>query len=91
MIRNLIRTSIQCRLFCAATRQKSTWPQDKLYELRTYSIEFANFAAFIKLFNDCLHLRTAHSRLIGYWTVELGGLNEVMHIWEYGMSLLISM
>ena len=91
MIRNLVSKSIQCRLFCGATRQKSTGPQNKLYELRTYKIELTNFAAFIKLCADCIHLRTAHSRLIGYWTAELGALNEVMHIWEYGMSLLICM
>ena len=25
----------------------------------------------------------------GYWTAELGGLNQVVHIWEYGRSLII--
>ncbi len=29
-------------------------------------------------------LRTAHSKLIGYWSTDLGGVNEVVHIWEYG-------
>ena len=28
-------------------------------------------------------MRTAHSPLLGYWTTELGGLNEVVHIWGY--------
>ena len=91
MIRSLVSKSIQCRLFCGATRQKSTGPQNKLYELRIYKIKFTNFAAFIKLVTDCIHLRTAHSRLIGCWTVELGALNEVIHMWEYGMPLLICM
>ncbi len=30
-------------------------------------------------------LRTAHSKLIGYWNTDLGGVNEVVHIWEYGV------
>lgn len=30
------------------------------------------------------HLRTAHSKLVGFWTSEIGGLNQVVHIWEYG-------
>lgn len=32
-------------------------------------------------------LRTAHSKLIGYWNTDLGGVNEVVHIWEYGVFL----
>ena len=56
----------------------------KLYELRTYTIQPARYAEFLKLTNEQLHIRMAHSKLIGYWTTELGGLNEVVHIWEYG-------
>ncbi|KAF3838943.1 hypothetical protein F7725_010711, partial [Dissostichus mawsoni] len=40
-------------------------------------------AAFLKLTNEKIHLRTAHSQLIGYWSVEYGGLNKVFHIWKY--------
>ena len=29
------------------------------------------------LSKDKFHLRTEHSKLLGYWTVELGGLNQV--------------
>ena len=25
--------------------------------------------------------------LLGYWTTELGGLNQVVHLWEYGKHL----
>ena len=32
-----------------------------------------------------MHLRTKHSKLIGYWISEIGGgIHEVIHIWEYG-------
>ena len=55
-----------------------------MYELRTYSIQPAEFGSFIKLTQEQIHLRTSHSKLLGYWTSDLGGLNEVVHIWEYG-------
>ncbi|XP_023230946.1 protein NipSnap homolog 3B-like [Centruroides sculpturatus] len=32
---------------------------------------------------ELMHLRTSHSKLAGFWTSELGGMNEVVHIWEY--------
>jgi hypothetical protein len=28
-------------------------------------------------------LRTKHSKLAGYWTTEIGELNQVVHLWEY--------
>lgn len=32
-----------------------------------------------------IHLRTAHSELVGFWSVEFGGrMNKVFHIWKYG-------
>ena len=39
---------------------------------------------FIQKTNEHIHLRTAHSKLMGYWMTEYGGLNEVTHIWQYG-------
>lgn len=38
---------------------------------------------FLKATTEEFHLRTTHSKLLGYWTAEIGGLNEVVHIWEY--------
>ncbi|XP_034545710.1 protein NipSnap homolog 3A [Notolabrus celidotus] len=64
----------------------STGPQQEsktFYELRTYSIHPHLNPAFIQLTNEKIHLRTAHSQLIGYWSVEYGGLNKVFHIWKY--------
>merc|ERR1712071_109166 len=60
----------------------------KVYELRTYNIWPQCFKAFLNLTSEEFHLRTAQSKLVGYWTSELGGLNEVVHIWEYGEILL---
>ncbi|XP_018535097.1 protein NipSnap homolog 3A isoform X1 [Lates calcarifer] len=64
----------------------STGPQQKhktFYEFRTYYIRPDQNTAFLKLTNEKIHLRTAHSELIGYWSVEYGGLNQVFHIWKY--------
>ncbi|XP_032788859.2 protein NipSnap homolog 3B [Daphnia magna] len=55
----------------------------KIYELRTYAIWPQHIKDFLNLTSEEFHLRTAQSKLIGYWTSELGGLNEVVHIWEY--------
>ncbi|KAI1887789.1 hypothetical protein AGOR_G00193980 [Albula goreensis] len=64
----------------------STGPQQQhatFYEFRTYCIKPDQNAAFLKLTNEKIHLRTAHSELLGYWSVEYGGLNQVFHIWKY--------
>ncbi|XP_037531106.1 protein NipSnap homolog 3A [Nematolebias whitei] len=79
----LLRTASTAAQPCA---RLSTGPQQEhrtFYEFRTYSIRPDQNAAFLKLTNEKIHLRTAHSELIGYWSVEYGGLNQVFHIWKY--------
>ncbi|XP_010864799.1 protein NipSnap homolog 3A [Esox lucius] len=64
----------------------STGPQQQhgtFYEFRTYNIRPEKNAAFLKLTDEKIGLRTAHSELLGYWSVEYGGLNQVFHIWKY--------
>jgi len=53
-------------------------------ELRTYSLKPSHFPAYMKLSQEKFHLRTAHSKLNGFWIHDLGGLNKVTHLWEYG-------
>lgn len=67
-----------CKRF-ASTEQR----QYPLYELRWYTIAPEHYPSFLKLTEEKIHLRTEHSPLLGYWTTELGGLNEVVHIWGY--------
>lgn len=55
----------------------------QIHELRIYSVYPQCMKAYIDLSTEMFHLRTAHSKLLGFWTTELGGLNEVVHIWEY--------
>ena len=59
----------------------------KIYELRTYSIKPECMKPFLELTFEKFHLRTQFSVLHGYWTAELGGLNQVVHIWEYGKPI----
>ncbi|XP_054714127.1 protein NipSnap homolog 3A-like [Uloborus diversus] len=55
----------------------------KIYEIRTYQIKPVNFKEYIKYTEEHFHLRIKHSKLFGFWSTELGGLNEIVHIWEY--------
>ncbi|XP_062847035.1 protein NipSnap homolog 3A [Trichomycterus rosablanca] len=64
----------------------SSGPQQQhgtFYEFRTYYIKPHLNATFFKLTNEKINLRTAHSELLGYWSVEYGGLNQAFHIWKY--------
>jgi len=86
MLQSLRRIpQLQCWLTlnnCGSTRGLSTGASP-VYELRTYSLVPSKVGAFMALSKDKFHLRTEHSKLLGYWTVELGGLNQVTHLWEY--------
>lgn len=82
MLRGMAAVAVRAevrRSFATGPRQQDS----KFYEFRTYSIKPDKMKDFITLTNDNHLLRTAHSELIGYWTVEFGGLNKVFHIWKY--------
>ncbi|KNC50541.1 NipSnap3A [Thecamonas trahens ATCC 50062] len=55
----------------------------EVYELRTYAIQPAHFPAFMKLTGEKIGLRTAVSPLLMYGATEIGGANEVVHLWKY--------
>ena len=60
--------------------------RDKVYEIRTYVVHPRDQRPFLDLTKEWIHLRTGHSKLIGYWTNELGdGINDLVHLWEYGV------
>jgi hypothetical protein len=54
-----------------------------IFELRTYSVVPQHMAAFVATGADKYHLRAAHSPMCGYWMTEVGGLNEVVHLWHF--------
>uniref|UniRef100_A0A8C5LQT2 NIPSNAP domain-containing protein n=1 Tax=Leptobrachium leishanense TaxID=445787 RepID=A0A8C5LQT2_9ANUR len=66
--------------FATGPRQVDT----TFYEFRTYTIKVDKMREFLKLTNENFHYRTVHSELVGYFTMELGSLNKVLHIWKYG-------
>ncbi|XP_034038156.1 protein NipSnap homolog 3A [Thalassophryne amazonica] len=83
---SIIRSGFLLRSADPPRVQFSIGPQQKhgtFYEFRTYNIRPDQNAAFFRLTNEKIHLRTAHSELLGYWSVEYGGLNQAFHIWKY--------
>lgn len=64
-------------------RQLHAVNHEPVYELRVYTIKPEQTTSFVRLTNDFLELRMAHSKLIGYWMAELGSLNQAYHLWEF--------
>ena len=56
----------------------------KIYEFRAYAIQPSKTRESVGVMEDLVAVRTRHSRMIGCWFTELGGLNEANFIWEYG-------
>jgi hypothetical protein len=55
-----------------------------IHELRTYTLKPNKAADFLKLTREVGYaIRTRHSKCAGYWTTEVGDLNQVVHLWEY--------
>jgi hypothetical protein len=55
-----------------------------IHELRTYTLVPEKVPEFVSLTRDVGYpIRTRHSKCAGYWTTELGELNQAVHLWEY--------
>lgn len=55
-----------------------------IHELRTYTLRPDKVPEFIRLTRDVGYpIRTRHSRCLGYWTTEVGDLNQAVHLWEF--------
>ncbi|XP_043309544.1 protein NipSnap homolog 3A isoform X2 [Cervus canadensis] len=69
-----------CSSFATGPRQYD----GTFYEFRTYYLKPSKMNEFVENVKKNIHLRTAHSELVGYWSVEFGGrVNKVFHIWKY--------
>ncbi|XP_038258064.1 protein NipSnap homolog 3A isoform X2 [Dermochelys coriacea] len=53
------------------------------YEIRTYDVKPSKMKEFVEMVNKHIHLRTAHSEMVGIWTAEFGGMNKAIHIWKF--------
>lgn len=57
--------------------------QSKLYELRMIAVKPEHYEKFLELTRDNFAKRVSHSKCLGYWVSDLGGLNQSVHIWQY--------
>lgn len=55
-----------------------------IYEMRTYQIKVGETQRYVKQFEEKgLPIVSRYCHLIGYWVVESGTLNKVVHIWAF--------
>jgi NIPSNAP len=56
-----------------------------IYELRTYTVKAGTIGDMIKAASTVsLEIRANnYGKLEGYWSTEIGPLNQVMHLWSY--------
>ncbi|XP_058379685.1 protein NipSnap homolog 3A-like isoform X2 [Diceros bicornis minor] len=69
-----------CSSFATGPRQYD----GTFYEFRTNCLKPSNMNEVMENIKKSIHLRAAHSELVGFWSVEFGGrMNKVFHIWKY--------
>jgi len=55
-----------------------------VYEMRTYQIKVGEMAKYLKLFEEKgLPIVSRYCELVGYWTLDTGILNRVVHVWQF--------
>jgi hypothetical protein len=54
-----------------------------IHELRVYRLHPGKVPAYSEAMREALPLREKHSVPVGYWQVEIGPLNTVVHLWGY--------
>jgi NIPSNAP len=55
-----------------------------VYELRVYTLQPGKVPEFQALIEQAaLPFISKYSKLVGWWSTEVGPLNEVVHIWAY--------
>ena len=54
-----------------------------LFELRTYTLKANAVAEYEERFAAGIETRVKYSPLVGFWHVEIGPLNQVVHMWRY--------
>ncbi len=56
-----------------------------LYELRTYTVKPGTLGDMVKAASHRVHeiRKNDFGKLEGYWSTEIGPLNQVLHLWSY--------
>ncbi|KAK7115189.1 hypothetical protein V1264_001112 [Littorina saxatilis] len=57
--------------------------KNKVYELRIYQMKPEHYRDSLDLMAKYWPVRTAHSKPVGSWMTEIGGICETVHLWEY--------
>jgi hypothetical protein len=54
-----------------------------IHELRVYRLHPGKVGAYSDVMREALPIREKHSAPVGYWQVEVGPLNTIVHLWGY--------
>lgn len=54
-----------------------------VYELRIYRLQPGKLGAYMDVGRAAIEVRQKYSAPAGYWSVEIGPLNTVVHLWPY--------
>ena len=55
-----------------------------VYEMRMYTLRPGKISQFEEMIEqEGLPIISKYSKLVGWWSTEIGTLNEVVHIWAY--------
>ena len=56
-----------------------------IYEMRTYRMKVGRVPAYLKLVaEEGIEVQKSHlGGLVGYFSSEIGPLNEIVHVWAY--------
>jgi len=54
-----------------------------IYEQRTYTLHPGKVPEYLQHMKAVLAVREKYSKLVGFWSTEIGELNQVVHIWAY--------
>lgn len=67
-----------------SSARESGKTQPAVYEFRTYAVHPGKMGESMQMLEELLPMRMKRSKMIGCWYTELGGLNELHFMWEYG-------
>ena len=54
-----------------------------IYEVRTYDLKPTSVPEVEKRFGECYEHRKKYSEMAAFWRVEIGPLNQIIHVWPY--------
>src|SRR5262245_60546362 len=70
---------------CRSHNRHGKWRNWMIVDHRTYELQPGRLRDFLALYEkEGLPVQMKHlGRLVGYFTTEVGNVNEIVHIWAY--------